>query len=169
MSHLIKLAEGTIAPNLEKLTGDSGGAVGCDAAFNINLLSGTGLNIVGNPATNTLTFTVNGGGIDWSVVGAGAALVPNTGVICNAGAALSFSLPATSAVGNIITLSLDGAVSWTITQAANQQIRMGNQETTLGVGGSLTTTAQGNTVTMVCEVANLRWVVISSMGNLTVV
>ncbi len=57
MSQIIKLSEGTVAPDVEKLTGDTGGAVGPDGAFNINILGGTGVTVVGNPATHTLTIT----------------------------------------------------------------------------------------------------------------
>lgn len=45
------------AANVEFLTGDIGGPVGPDGAFNINLLTGVGLTSTGNPATNTITFT----------------------------------------------------------------------------------------------------------------
>jgi hypothetical protein len=46
-------------PIVETLTGNSGGAVGPDGSFNINVLgnNSSGINIVGNPATNTLTVT----------------------------------------------------------------------------------------------------------------
>lgn len=50
-----------ITPDIETLTGNSGGAVGPDGAFNINLLGADGINVVGNPATNTLTFSLTGG------------------------------------------------------------------------------------------------------------
>jgi hypothetical protein len=82
---------------------------------------------------------------------------------------LSLSLPATSAVGNVIEVSLDGATSFTITQGAGQQIRLGNVATTAGVGGSLASTQQGDSVRLVCRTANLLWNVLSSMGNPTIV
>ena len=43
----------------ETLTGNSGGPVGPDAGFNINIVgnNSSGINIVGNPGTNTLTVT----------------------------------------------------------------------------------------------------------------
>ena len=46
-------------PTVETVTGNSGGPVGPDASHNLNLLgnNSTGINIVGNPATNTLTVT----------------------------------------------------------------------------------------------------------------
>lgn len=48
---------GSGAAPVETLTGNSGGAVGADASFNINVIGNntTGINIVGTPGTNTLT------------------------------------------------------------------------------------------------------------------
>ena len=43
--------------NIETLTGNVGGAVGPDAAHNVNILGGVGIDVVGNPATNTLTIS----------------------------------------------------------------------------------------------------------------
>jgi hypothetical protein len=51
---------GTPAPDAETLTGDVGGVVGVDASFNINLLTGPGLTSTGDPATNTITWTIDG-------------------------------------------------------------------------------------------------------------
>lgn len=42
--------------DIETLTGDTGGAVGPDGAFNINILGGAGITVNGNPGTNTLTI-----------------------------------------------------------------------------------------------------------------
>lgn len=52
---------GTILPDIETLTGDSGGAVGPDAAFNVNILGGSNVTTVGNPGTNTITINTSGG------------------------------------------------------------------------------------------------------------
>jgi hypothetical protein len=60
MSQIAKLFDGTSKKDVETLTGDTGGAVGVDAAFNINLLTGDGLTSTGVPASNTLTFTLDG-------------------------------------------------------------------------------------------------------------
>lgn len=107
---------------------------------------------------------------NWSFISASQALVANNAYGCiSPGGALSLSLPATSAQGTMITVLLDGATSFTITQAAGQQIRFGNQTTTLGAGGSLASTAQGDCVTLVCRTANTLWAVVSAVGNLTVV
>lgn len=58
MSQIAMIASpGSVKPDVETLTGDTGGAVGIDAALNINILGGTGINVDGNPATNTLTIS----------------------------------------------------------------------------------------------------------------
>jgi len=52
---------GTPLPSLETLTGDAGGAVSSDAAFNINVVGGSDVTTVGDPLTNTITINVSGG------------------------------------------------------------------------------------------------------------
>ena len=113
--------------------------------------------------------SAKGGGLSWTNIGASQTLAVNTGYFCSSGGALSLALPATSAVGDVIVIVLDGSTSWTITQGAGQQIRLGNQTTTLGVGGSLASTAQGDCIYFVCRTANTLWTVINSIGNITVV
>lgn len=68
MSQIASLISG-VGPggtNIEKLTGDVGGAVGPDAGFNVNLLTGDGLTATGVPGSNTITFT-----LDNFVIGSG--------------------------------------------------------------------------------------------------
>lgn len=43
-------------PDVETLTGNTGGPVGPDAAFNINIVGTEEIIVTGNPATNTLTI-----------------------------------------------------------------------------------------------------------------
>lgn len=106
----------------------------------------------------------------WSAIGASQTLAVQNGYFCTSGAGLSLALPATSEVGDRVRVVLDGSTSWTITQPnAGTQIRMGNTQTTLGVGGSLASTAVGDSVELVCETANARWAVVSSIGNITIV
>jgi len=83
------------------------------------------------------------------------------------GGALTVGLPLTAAVGYTFRITLDGATSIQLTQAGGQQVRFGSSETTSGAGGSLTSTAQGDSLTLECVVADTRFVVVSSMGNWT--
>lgn len=61
MSQITKYSSGgTILPDVETLTGDVGGPVGPDGAFNINILGGNNILTTGNPGTNTITIDLNG-------------------------------------------------------------------------------------------------------------
>jgi hypothetical protein len=60
MSQIQKLFEGSGLSNIETITGDVGGPVGPNGAFNLNLLTGDGLTTTGNPGTNTITITIDG-------------------------------------------------------------------------------------------------------------
>jgi hypothetical protein len=150
------------------LEGNVGGAVGPDAGNIVFVLGAGNLSVSGNPATHTLTIT-DSGVTGWQKISASQTLAVNTGYFCTGGATLALLLPAVSSVGDTIDVVLVGSTAWQITQGAGQQIKIGNQSTTAGVGGSLHSTQQGDTISMVCLNANLTWVVISSMGNPTVV
>lgn len=150
------------------IEGNTGGAVAPDASNIIYLLGQGNLSVVGDPATHTLTIK-DTGITAWNKISASQTLVVNNGYFCTGGGTLALLLPATSAVGDTINVSLVGSAGWSITQGAGQQIIMGNQQTTAGVGGSLSSTQQGDSITMVCLTTNLVWVVINSMGNPTVV
>lgn len=152
------------------LQGNSGGPVGPTVGGVINVIGAGGTTVVGNAGTNTLTVTVSGSGMTWNTISASQTLAVNNGYFCiSPGGALALLLPAASALGDEITVTLDGATSFSITQGAGQQIRIANGQTTVGAGGSITTTQQGDTITFVCQTANLKWNVISPIGNLTVV
>jgi hypothetical protein len=131
------------------------------------ITAGTGITIT--PAANTITIDSTVGAVTWTTIGASGPLVSNVGYICTAGAALVFTLPAVCPVGATVGLCLDGAVSWQITQAAGQQVRTGALQTTLGAGGSITGTVQGDTIVLVCSVANTRFITTSVIGNPAVI
>jgi hypothetical protein len=132
------------------------------------LTAGSGITI--NNGAGTITISASGGtGLAWSAISANQTLAINNGYFCTGGAALALALPAVSAVGDTIEVYLDGSTSFQITQSAGQTIKFGSQVTTGGVGGSITTTGQGDGLVMVCRTANLRWLITACMGNLTFV
>jgi len=149
---------------VEFLEGNTGGPVGPDASNVIFVVGQGNISVVGNPGTNTLTIKDNGFEA-WTRIFASQTLAVNNGYFCVSGGPINLLLPSVSDVGDTISVSLIGSTQWVIQQGAGQQIVMGSQQSTIGVGGSLTSTQQGDTFTMVCSSPNLQWVIISSMGN----
>lgn len=150
---------------IQSLNGDTGNAIPTAGA--ITLAGGTGLSTIASGST--VTFNVTGMGEEYTVVTANTSMTINLGYITNkAGTAASMLLPATAAVGSSVSVVGLNATGWVITQAAGQTIHMNSASTTTGAGGSLASTAQYNTATLVCTVANTDWTVLSSEGVLTV-
>lgn len=133
-----------------------------------NLSAGTGISITN--AAGSITINSSGGGLKWTVItGASQAMSVNNGYIANRAGTVAFTLPTTSAIGDMISVTgINTALGWSIAYTTNQQIFFGTSSTTLTTG-SLASTATRDTVTLVCVVANLVWNVISSVGNITVV
>lgn len=159
-----------VKPIVNQMTTDGQILIGSTALPHIKVGTiAAGPGIVVTPGSGTITISAAGGGVTWQNISASQTLAVNNGYQCTGGAALALLLPAVSAIGDIIEITLDGSASFTVTQGAGQAIRLGSSITTGGAGGSLASTAQGDTIYMVCSVANIRWNVLSSMGNITVV
>jgi hypothetical protein len=101
--------------------------------------------------------------------GAAANLVAKKGVIANRATLVTLTLPTVAAVGDTIEVVGMGSGKWLIAQNANQSIHFESITTTVGVGGSLAAALQYDCVKLMCTVANLEFVVVSSVGNLTYV
>lgn len=142
------------------------GSTGADPVA-ASILVGTGLSI--NGGAGTISLSVTGGGLAWSSIVANQTLAINNGYFTTAGT-LSLALPASSSVGDHITVALNGGTSWTITQAAGQSIRVGTNITTVGAGGTLASaSANGDCINLVCHTANTGWYAVNSFGNFTFV
>ena len=166
---LIGTGSNTVTPILltagEVLIGTTAGdpaAATLTAGTNINISSASGAITIS--ATGTAAFT-------WTNVATGTeALVANNGYITNNGASLvTYTLPTTAAQGTILSIAGFSAGGFTIAQNASQEIFFGSQHTTAGVTGSLSSSNQYDQVSLLCVTANLSWVVINSVGNLTYV
>ncbi len=111
----------------------------------------------------------SGGGFTWSVITANQTASVNNGYICNKASTLVLSLPATSAVGDIIRVTgINTALGWQIAQASGQQIFFGATQTTSGATGTLTSSAIRDAIEIVCIATDTTWQVLSSIGNITV-
>ena len=143
-----------------------------DGAFTFNgrtLTAGTGVNITdGDGVAGDPVISATGGGLDWIVKAANDDLVASTGFFANGGGALTFTLPATSAVGDTfgaVDMSGNGFV---IAQNAGQTVHLNGSSTTTGAGGSLTSSTVNASLFLVCNIANTDFIAVSSVGSFAV-
>ena len=138
-------------------------ATGAAPAF--ATLTSIGGTIVYTPGANSLNLEA--AGFTWTVEAVDQVMVVNHGYIANKAGLLLLTLPAVSAVGTIIEVTnMNTAVGWRIVQNAGNTIRCGVITTTPGVGGSLTSSALGDSVKLVCTTANAHWqCVTGTIGN----
>lgn len=124
------------------LTGDVGGAVGPDAASNINLLGGAGITTTGVPATNTITFATAGDVARSYDTDAGTA-VPALGVL----QVLGGTNVNTAGAGNAVTINADGALANEYVTDAGTAVPVAGTLNVLG-GTAVNTAGAGDTVTI---------------------
>lgn len=163
------------APMLSIIPGSNGqvllGSTGGIPAF--ASLTSNDASITFTPGPNTLDLSASGGGgtgITWNeVTGTSQAAAVNNGYIANNASLVTITLPDTAAVGSIVRIAGKGAGGWRLAQNASESINFGSSVTTTGAGGYLEFTNQYDAVEVLCIVADTTWVVLSSVGNLTVV
>jgi hypothetical protein len=132
------------------------------------ITAGTGISVTNG--AGSITVNATGFGLSWSVEAVNMNAVVGHGYFANKVGRLDFTLPALSAIGDMISISgMQAAVGWRIVQGAGQTIHSSAFQTTTGVGGYLESTNIYDSVTIVCNIANTDWVVVSMNGNLTVV
>lgn len=132
-----------------------------------SLTAGTGVSITS--ASGAITINATGGGMTWTTVtGSTQAMAVNNGYVANYAGQLAFTLPASSAVGDVVEVTgINTAAGWKIAYTTNQQIFYGTSSATI-TSGSIAATNIRDTVKLVCVVANLTWNVVFSIGNITV-
>lgn len=126
---------------------------------------GSGLTMTGA----TLSAS-GGGGMTWTeVTGTSQTASVDSGYISNNVSLVTITLPATAVVGKIIKILGKGAGGWKLAQNASQLIRFGNQVTTTGTNGYLSSSNQYDNIEIICTTANTTWMVTSAVGNITYV
>lgn len=103
------------------------------------------------------------------VIGTTQSLAANGSYIADAATLVTFTLPLSAPQGSTIQIVGNGAGGWTIHQNAGQVINFNAASTTVGVGGSLSSSNRYNCVELFCTIANTAWTVINNEGTLTVV
>jgi hypothetical protein len=147
------------------------------AAYQSNRCFVAGIASVVNSNKNIVTIDTTTGQLGsqsissstlWTTINANQTAAVGNGYFCNKAGTLALALPAASAVGDVIEVAnINTAAGVQFTQAANQQIFIAGGSSTLGAAGTLTSTAVGDTLKMVCRTANLVWQVVSSIGTWT--
>lgn len=141
-----------------------GSTAGSPAAA--TLTAGTGVSITN--ASNSITIASTGvGSLVWNdVSGTTQAAAVNQGYIISNASLTTVTLPATAAVGSTFAIAGKGAAGWVMQANTGQVINYGSSPTTSA--GSLASTNQWDSVTIVCVTANTTFSVIASQGILTV-
>lgn len=97
---------------------------------------------------------------------ANSLLEVNKGIFADSGSNIDLTLPNLSGEGDVIQV-INVAGGFTIKQNPSQQIITTGGSTTTGTGGSVSSNAVGNSITIVCETDNLIWHVMDFNGTLT--
>ena len=132
--------------------------------------------------SNTQVLTADSAqasGIKWAAGGSGGLLTytevtgttqqmdVDNGYIANNSSLVTLTLPATAAVGSVVSVVGSGAGGWSIAQNAGDIIHKSDQSTTTGTGGSAASSKQWNSVQLVCIVADNEWVLYGDNAGVT--
>lgn len=134
------------------------------------LTAGSNVSIVNAGNSITISSSGGGGGLTWSTItGASQALAVDNGYVGNRATTITYTLPVTASVGAQIEILNIGVGLPVIAQNASQSINFTASTTTVGVGGSLTSTKQFGSIVLRCSVANTTWNVLGATGSWTIV
>lgn len=142
------------------VTGNAGTATALQTARTINGVSfnGTANIVISAPAFNYNTTT-----------GTSASLAAGNAYFANNASLVTYTLPSTAAVGDQFKIYYQGAGGYSVAQNSGQSIIAGNTTTTTGTGGSISSTAAGDIITITCQVANTTFIAEANAGNFTTV
>jgi hypothetical protein len=139
------------------------GSTGADPVL-ATLTQGTGISISNGAGSITISAT---GSFTWTeVTGTSQSASVNNGYIANNASLVTITLPSTFAVGDIVRIGGKGTGLWRLAANTGDTIHFGNQDTS--ASGSLTATNRYDSIEVVGITANSDWLVLSSVGNLTV-
>lgn len=102
------------------------------------------------------------------IAGPAQSAVVDNGYITNNAALVTVTLPVTASIGDIVRVVGKGSGGWRVAQNVGQSIRLNGATTSVGVGGMLDSTGIDDTVEILCDTIDFGWIVISSVGTITV-
>jgi hypothetical protein len=137
------------------------------------LSAGTNIGITNAAGTVTVNCT-GAAAVTWIEATIATTLAVNKGYITKIAipGLLTYTLPATAVQGDTIEIVGYSAGGFSIAQnATNQSIRLGNVTSTIGVGGSVSSTLASDSLKMVCVTggASTEWVITYAVGAFTIV
>lgn len=104
--------------------------------------------------------------LPWATLAVGQVLVINNGYFLANTANAIYTLPTVAVVGQVLQIINLSTFTVTIAQNAGQQIQFGNIASTLGAGGSVASSNIGDSLTLVCSVANNNFTLLGApQGN----
>lgn len=169
-AHGILVAEGASAfatkvlTNGQLLIGDTG-----SDPVGATLTAGTGISITNGAGSITIANT-EPSGTTWTVETSGpVTLAASNGYVANSASQITFTLPATSAVGDTYQVNSINTGGFTITENAGQSIIIGNETTTATTGSLTSNSTQGDWVEIVCTVADTSFIASVKQGEIAVV
>ena len=105
----------------------------------------------------------------WIAAGATPqSMLANTSYFSNSASLMVYGLPAAANLGDVFEVGGFGSGGWKITQDAGQQVHFGTSNTTTGASGYLASSNSTDCVKLVCVAQNTDFLVVSSVGNVTV-
>lgn len=137
----------------------------------------SGASVIGNlPIYNDITGTIVDSGLTPGSILTNAnvsvdstSMVVDTSYTINNANLATLTLPAVSAVGEVIEITGNSANGWIIAQNAGNTIRIGSVSSTTGAGGSVASSNRYDAIRLKCVTTNAIWVAQFMVGNLTVV
>lgn len=163
---------GTITENNTIRIGTQGAGAGQQNKAFIAGINGTSVTAAGTVVVSSSgqLGTSSSFSTTWNdVTGTSASMAVNNGYVADNAGLVTLTLPATAVFGSRLEIVGKGSGGWTIAQNAGQTIHFESLNTTVGVGGSLSSTVRYDCVELICVTANTDFVVKSSVGNITVV
>lgn len=130
-----------------------------------NIIEGSGINIVNGPGTLEISSLI------WNnITATSASMVSNNGYKANNVALVTLALPVASVFGDVIEICGFASGGWAISQGAGQKIIIGSSSSTIGAGGSVSSSHYTASGKLVCMEDNLTWQCVGSFqGPLTII
>lgn len=154
---------GTQSGDIQSISGDQGDPVIPDTKGNVNIVGGSGITTEGSGDTLTLNTSLSG--LTWSVdTTTPISVAQGEAHIANGGGQIIYNLPSSIPIGEGFAFLDLGGNGFQIQAQGGQTIRVGNQITSSG--GTVTSTAIGDSIWIVCGVANTEFLGYGVQGNL---